>query len=195
MILKAIWKKNDRKARWLIFGASALVFFVVMLLGQVRLNPGFAFDVHIFARINAVLNSAVSIFLLAALVSVKLKNYKLHRNLMMSALVMSVLFLLSYTCHHLLAAETRFGDSNGDGFVTAEEKSGLTGSRIFYYILLGTHIPLAALILPLILFSAYRALTGDFLRHKKLGRITWPVWFYVAVSGVLLYVMIHPYYR
>ena len=63
-----------------------------------------------------------------------------------------------------------------------------------YYILLGTHIPLAGIILPFILFTAYRALIGEFGRHKKLVRITWPVWFYVAVTGVVVYLMISPYY-
>ncbi|HRG93775.1 MAG TPA: DUF420 domain-containing protein, partial [Chitinophagaceae bacterium] len=74
------------------------------------------------------------------------------------------------------------------------EKAAVGNSRIIYYIILGTHIPLAGIILPFILFSAYRALTGDYLRHKKLARITWPVWFYVAVTGVIVYWMISPYY-
>src|SRR5690606_13613132 len=102
--------------------------------------------------------------------------------------------LLSYIAHHLFAGETRFGDTNHDGLISEEEKSAAGKLRIVYYILLGTHIPLAGIVLPFILFSAYRGLTGDFVKHKKLVRITWPVWFYVAVTGVLVYLMISPYY-
>jgi putative membrane protein len=74
------------------------------------------------------------------------------------------------------------------------EKAGAGSIRIVYYIILASHIPLAGIILPFILFTAYRGLTGDYPRHKKLARITWPIWFYVAVTGVLVYWMISPYY-
>ncbi len=113
---------------------------------------------------------------------------------MLTAMFLSVLFLVSYICHHLFAGETRFGDANHDGIVTDMEKTAVGSSRMIYYILLGTHIPLAGIILPFILFSAYRALTGEYDKHKKLVRITWPIWFYVAVTGVLVYWMISPYY-
>lgn len=113
---------------------------------------------------------------------------------MITALVFSVLFLVSYICHHLLAGETKFGDINHDGELSAEEL-GLVGSkRTLYYIILGTHIPLAGLILPFILYTAYRALTAEFTKHVKLARITWPVWLYVSVTGVLVYLLISPYY-
>ena len=94
----------------------------------------------------------------------------------------------------MLAGDTRFGDINHDGIVTEAEKSGAGSLRIIYYIILGTHIPLAGLILPFILFTAYRALIGEYPEHKKLARITWPVWFYVAITGVAVYLMISPYY-
>lgn len=193
-MLPAAWKKNDKKAKTLIFSFSIIVFAAVVLLGRTHLdiNPGF--DIHIFAKANALINSCVALLLVLALIAVKGKKYKLHRNLMLSAMVLSVLFLLSYIAHHLLAGETRFGDINHDGIVSEAEKAAAGAKRIFYYIILGTHIPLAGIILPFILFSAYRALTGEFARHKKLVRITWPVWFYVAVTGVLVYWMISPYY-
>ena len=194
-MLPAIWKKNDRKARILIFGFSAIVFTAIMLLGRVQWKLDLGFDPHIFATINAMINSAVAVLLVVALFAVKKKNYILHRNLMMTAMILSVLFLTSYICHHLFAGETRFGDANLDGEVTAIEKAAAGSSRMIYYILLGTHIPLAGLILPFILFSAYRAFTGEFEKHKKLTRITWPIWFYVAVSGVIVYWMISPYYN
>ncbi|HRG92158.1 MAG TPA: DUF420 domain-containing protein [Chitinophagaceae bacterium] len=193
-MLQAVWKKNDKKANWLILGFSAIVFIAVVLLGRVQLKVDLGFDVHIFAKANAVINSMVALSLILALLAIKQGKQMLHRNIMLAAMALSLFFLLSYICHHLFAGETRFGDINHDGTVDALEKAAVGNSRIIYYIILGTHIPLAGIILPFILFSAYRALTGDFARHKKLARITWPVWFYVAVTGVIVYWMISPYY-
>ena len=193
-MLKAVWKKNDKKANWLILGFSAIVFIAVVLLGRVQLKADLGFDVYIFAKANAVINSLVALSLILALLAIKQGKQMLHRNIMLAAMALSLFFLLSYICHHLFAGETRFGDINHDGTVDALEKAAVGNSRIIYYIILGTHIPLAGIILPFILFSAYRALTGDFARHKKLARITWPVWFYVAVTGVIVYWMISPYY-
>lgn len=193
-MLQAAWKKNDKKARVLIFTFSAVVFAAVLLLSRVHLSVNLGFDVHLFAKANAIINSCVAVLLIVALLAVKNKNYTFHRNLMMSAMFLSILFLVSYICHHLFAGETRFGDVNHDGIVSDIEKATVGSSRMIYYILLGTHIPLAGIILPFILFSAYRALTGEFDKHKKLVRITWPIWFYVAVTGVVVYWMISPYY-
>ena len=193
-MLTAVWSKNDKKARILIFTFSAVVFAAVVLLSRVKLNINPGFDVHVFAKVNAIINSIVAVLLVVALVAVKQKKYLLHKKIMLIAMVLSVLFLVSYICHHLLAGETRFGDINHDGILSEAEKAAAGSTRIIYYILLGTHIPLAGIILPFILFSAYRALTGEFAKHKKLVRITWPVWFYVAVTGVLVYWMISPYY-
>jgi putative membrane protein len=194
-MLQAVWKKNDKKARIIIILFSAVVFAAVMLLSRVKLNVNLGFDIHLFAKVNAIINSCVAVLLIIALIAVKSKNYTLHRNLMMTAMLLSVLFLISYICHHLFAGETRFGDVDHDGIVSAIEKAAVGSSRMIYYIILGTHIPLAGIILPFILFSAYRALTGEFDKHKKLVRITWPIWFYVAVTGVLVYWMISPYYN
>ncbi len=194
-MLQAVWKKNDKKAKTLIFTFSAIVFAAVMLLSRVKLNVNLGFDVHLFAKANAIINSCVAVLLIAALLAVKSKNYTLHKNLMMSAMLLSILFLVSYICHHLFAGDTRFGDVNHDGLVTELEKAAVGSTRMIYYIILGTHIPLAGIILPFILFSAYRALTGEFDKHKKLVRITWPIWFYVAVTGVVVYWMISPYYN
>ncbi len=193
-MLAAAWQKNDKKARILILVFSAIIFTAVVLLSRVKLDVNLGFDVHLFAKINAIINSIVTVLLIAALLSVKMKNYKLHRNIMITAMLLSVLFLISYISHHLFAGDTRFGDVNHDGIVTELEKAAVGNTRIIYYIILGTHIPLAGLILPFILFSAYRGLTGEYAKHKKLARITWPVWFYVAVTGVVVYWMISPYY-
>lgn len=194
-MLQAAWKKNDKKARILIFTFSAIVFAAIILLSRITLNVNLEFDVHLFAKANATINSLVAILLIAALITVKNKKYVLHKKMMLAAMLLSILFLVSYICHHLFAGETRFGDVNHDGIITDIEKAAVGSTRIIYYIILGTHIPLAGIILPFILFSAYRALTGEFDKHKKLVRVTWPIWFYVAVTGVVVYLMINPYYN
>lgn len=179
-MLQAVWKKNDSKAKWLIGLFSIVVFVVVVLLGRYKLEVDLGFDVHVFATFNAFINSAVALLLIAALMAVKRKNYLLHKKLMLAALVLSILFLVSYIAHHLFGGETKFG--------------GVGLARTFYFILLITHILLASLILPFILFTAYRALIGEFITHKKMAKITWPLWFYVAVTGPIIYLMISPYY-
>ncbi len=193
-MLTPVLKKNDRKAYWLIISFSVIVFAAVVLLSKVKLDVDPGFDVHFFALINAMINSWVALLLILALIAVKRKNYASHKKLMLVAMVLSVLFLISYICHHLLAGETRFGDIDQNGLISEMEKAEAGSMRIFYYIILGTHIPLAGLILPFILFSAYRALIGEYPEHKRLARITWPVWLYVAISGVVVYVLISPYY-
>lgn len=186
--------KNDRKVKTLIWTISVVVFSAVAFLSKFKLPVEVGFNPHLFALINAVVNSMVAILLLSGLGAVKQKKFLLHKQIMLTAIALSVLFLVSYICHHLLAGETRYGDLNHDGIVNEAEKSAAGGLRTFYYIILITHIPLAAIILPFILFTAYRALTGEYEQHKKLVRVTWPVWFYVAVTGVIVYKMISPYY-
>jgi putative membrane protein len=187
--------KNDTKAKWLIAIFSIVVFTAVILLGRYKLDVDPGFDVHIFAAANAFINSAIAILLVAALVAVKRQNYLLHKRIMLFALLLSVIFLVSYIAHHLLAGEAKFGDANHDGFLAEDEKLLIAKIRGVYYFILGTHILLAALILPFILFTAYRALTAEYPAHKRLARITWPLWFYVAVTGPVVYWMISPYYR
>ena len=104
-------------------------------------------------------------------------------------------FLVSYIAHHLLAGEAKYGDANHDGVVSPDELLAIGNTRIIYYTILATHIFLATVILPFILFTAYRGLTGEYPKHKKLARITWPLWFYVAVTGPVVYFMISPYYH
>lgn len=195
MFPKAELVKNDRKAKIIIIAVSVLIFVGITFLSQVELAHSFPFNIHVFATINAWINTTVAICLVLALVAVKRKNYFAHKNFMKACIILSIIFLVSYIAHHLFAGETRFGDADMNGIVSADEKLTVGNTRIFYYILLLTHIPLAGLILPLILFTAYRALTGEYTRHKKLARITWPIWFYVAVSGVIIYWMIQPYYN
>lgn len=194
-MLPASINKNDKQARWLIGIFSVVVFGVIVLLSRYKLQVELGFDVHIFAAVNALVNATTALLLLAALWAVKNKKYLLHKRLMMTALVLSVLFLVSYIAHHLLAGEAKFGDSNHDGMVSPDELLAVGKMRMIYFLILVTHIILAAIILPFILFTAYRAMTAEFETHKKLARITWPLWFYVAVTGPVVYWMISPYYR
>jgi putative membrane protein len=193
-MLPPVLAKNDKKANWLIIGSSLVVFIAVGALSRIKLNVDLGFDIHIFAKLNAIINSIVAILLVAALITVKQKKYLLHKKLMLTALVLSVIFLVSYICHHLLAGDTLFGDTNHDGVVSDAEKAATGPLRYFYYFILLTHIPLAGLILPVILYTAYRGLIAEFQKHKKLARITWPVWFYVSMTGVLVYLLISTYY-
>lgn len=179
-MLPPVLTKNDKKARTLIWIFSAIVFLAVAALGRVQLKVDLGFDVHLFAQANALINSLVAFLLVIALVAVKTKKYQLHKKLMLAAMVLSVLFLVSYICHHLFAGETKFG---GEGT-----------AKTIYYLILFTHIPLAGLILPFILFTAYRGLIAEWPQHRKLAKITWPIWLYVAVTGVVVYFMISPYY-
>ncbi len=187
--------RNDRKAWLLILVFSFVVFTAISVLTKVKLNADLGFDANIFALISAIVNSIIAVLLVAALITVKNQHYLLHKRIMLTALVLSIVFLVSYIAHHLLAGEAYYGDANHDGILSADEKAAVSSTRFFYLILLSTHIFLAAVILPFILFTAYRGLTSEFSKHVKLARITWPLWFYVAVTGPIIYWMIHPYYR
>jgi putative membrane protein len=189
-----VLKNNDKSAKIFIWIISILVFIGIAFLSRVKLNINTGFDPHIFATANAVINSIVALLLLAGLLSVKEKRYYLHKRIMLAAISLSVLFLISYVCHHLFTGDTKFGDINHDGILSLDEKTLAGSARYVYYFILITHIPLAGIILPFILFTAYRALSGNYEKHKRLARITWPIWFYVAVSGVVVYLMIRPYY-
>lgn len=179
-MLAPLIEKNDKKYKVLIGIFSFVVFAVVVILGRVKLEVDLGFDVHIFAAINAVINSLVSVMLIAGMIAIKQRKYEQHKKIMFTAMILSIIFLVSYIAHHLLAGDTKFG---GEGFI-----------RPVYYVILITHIFLAAIILPFILFTAYRAMIAEWPAHKKLARITWPIWLYVSITGVVVYLMISPYY-
>lgn len=189
-----VLKKNDKNAKALIWIVSLIVFMGIAFLSGIKLNVQLPFDPHNFATFNAIINSCVAVLLIVALIAVKSGKYILHKRIMLTAIIFSVLFLISYVCHHLLSGETKFGDLDHNGVLSLDEKNIAGSLRYVYYVILITHIPLAAIVLPFILFTAYRALTGDYEKHKKLARITWPIWLYVAISGVVVYLMISPYY-
>ena len=175
------FSKNDKMANIIIWSVSIVVFIAVVLLHEIKIDVELGFNPHIFAEINAVINGTVAILLLTALFLVKSKKYVLHKRVMNLSILLSVLFLLSYIAHHVLADSTKFG---GEG-----------ASKIIYYIILITHIFLAGLSLPFILYTAYRASIAEYGPHKKLAKSVYPVWLYVAITGVVVYFMISPYYE
>jgi putative membrane protein len=190
-------KKNDKTAKRLIIIVSVIVFAAVTVLGKYNLagQDILPFNPRIFATLNAFINGTVSILLIAGLLTAKGKNYLTHKNIMLLAMFLSILFLVSYIGHHLFAGETAYGETDGIKGLSEAEKIAAGETRNYYLVLLLTHIPLAGLALPFILWAAYRALTGEYALHKKMVRWVWPVWFYVAVSGVIIYFMISPYYK
>ena len=179
-MLQASIKRNDSLAYVVIGVVSLIVFLAVVLLKREAVKIDAGFNAHIFATINAFINSAVSVLLVTAFILVKQKKYLAHKRVMLASIILSSLFLVSYIAHHLLAPETKFG---GEGNI-----------RYIYFFILITHIFLAAIILPIILYTAYQSLSGQFAKHRKIARYTFPLWLYVSVTGVLVYLLISPYY-
>tara|TARA_B110000305_G_C19250031_1_gene544281 strand:- start:330 stop:878 length:549 start_codon:yes stop_codon:yes gene_type:complete len=176
----AFLTKNDKKANIFILSVSAVVFLAVIVLHELNLKIKVAFDPHIFAKVNAIINGTVAFLLTLGLLFVKSKKYHLHKRVMNLSIILSVLFLLSYIAHHLLAESTIFG--------------GVGNIKSMYYFILITHVVLAGLSLPFILYTAYRASIAEYGIHKKLARYVYPVWLYVAITGVIVYFLISPYY-
>lgn len=137
-------------------------------------------EIKILPALNASINGITSLVLIMAVWAIKNSKRILHERLMFSALGLSVLFLLSYVAYHSLAPSTKFG---GEGMI----------SYIYYFILI-THIILAMVIVPLVLITFSRALSEKFDKHKKIAKITFPLWLYVTITGVIVYFMISPYY-
>ncbi len=196
-LLAPVFQKNEKKAKKIIIIFSVVVFAAIGVLGRYNLAGRITlpFDVHVFALANGVINAIVTVLLLAGLLTVKQHKYQLHKKIMLTAMFLSVLFLVSYICHHLFAGETIFGETDGIKGLSAAELTAAGSKRTLYLIILSTHIPLAGLAMPFVLFSAYRALSGEYEKHKKIVRIVWPLWLYVSVTGVLVYLLISPYYR
>ena len=193
-MLTQTWQKNDKKAHILIWIFSAIVFLAVTILDKITLDVNLGFNPHIFAMLSAGVNSIVSLLLVVGLVFVKQKKYQLHKNTMMFTMALSVLFLVFYIANHLFTGETKYGDINHDGLLSDDEISLAGTMRYVYYVIISTHVTLAGIVMPFVLYSAYRGLTGEFSLHKKMVRYTFPIWLYVAVTGVIVYLMISPYY-
>ena len=175
---------------------SIFVFLVVLILNR-HLIPAPAtipsFIVYL-PKLNAILNGTCSILLLISLYFIKQKNIVMHKRINILTFCLSSLFLVSYILFHYLNTETRFGDLNGDGVLSPEERAAVGNIRYVYYVILTSHIILAATVLPLILLSFYRGLQMQVTKHKKLVRWAFPIWLYVTITGVIVYFMIAPYY-
>lgn len=175
--------RNDKLVFRLVTGVSVFVFLVVVLLNRKVIpvtmeTPSF---VYFLPRLNAVINGTCSVLLLTSLYYIRKKNIKAHKRLNILTFILSCLFLVSYIIFHYFVEETSYG---GEGPLKA-----------VYYVILITHIVLAAGVLPLILLSFHRGLQMQVEKHRKLVRWSFPVWLYVTVSGVIVYLMISPYYN
>lgn len=187
---------KDSTISRIIISISIAVPLLVTLLFFIS-PPDFKHQINLsfFPKFHAVLNSLVSICIISGFYFIRKKNVKVHRNLMLTAFLLSTIFLVSYITYHSLSeGSTKYGDLNLDGDLDTLEivKAGMM--RYVYYFILLTHIILAALILPLILFTFSKAITGKINQHRKLAKWTFPLWLYVSVTGVLVYIMISPYY-
>ena len=160
---------------WLI---SIVIPVVVAILFTVRI-PNVA-SLSFLPPIYATVNGITTVILLLALKAIKSKNINLHQNLMKTAIALSLAFLLMYVAYHMTSDSTSYG---GEGFI-----------RYVYFFILISHIILSIGIIPMVLFTYVRAFTRQFEDHKKIARYTFPIWLYVAVTGVIVYFMISPYY-
>ncbi|NGX83347.1 DUF420 domain-containing protein [Aequorivita sp. KMM 9714] len=169
--------KNNKYNVWIWILSIAIpiavaVLFTVKIPGVERLG----FLPPIYATINAL----TAVLLVAAVYQVRKGNRKAHERLMKTAIGCSVLFLLMYVAYHMTSDSTVYG---GEGVI-----------KYVYYFILITHILLSIIVIPFVLITFVRALSGEFYKHRKIARITYPLWLYVAVSGVIVYLMISPYY-
>lgn len=172
----------EKKFKTPIILVSIIIPVAVVLLFSIRLKD-FGINVaplSFLPPIYATINGITAALLVSAVVAIKKGNRAIHEKLMTSAIVCSVIFLLMYVAYHMTADPTKYG---GEGAI-----------KYVYYFLLLTHIALSVTIIPLVLFTYVKALAGQFDNHKKLAKITFPLWLYVAVTGVVVYLMIARYY-
>jgi len=167
--------KNIRKIITII---SIVLPLAVAALFVIKID---GVDLSFLPKIYAGINALTAVLLILALVFVKQRKLKLHENVIKICMVLSILFLLCYVAYHMTSDSTKYGNPDAT-------------ARLTYFLLLITHIILSVAVIPMVLFSYLHAWEGNFEKHKKLTKITWPIWFYVAVSGVIVYLMISPYY-
>lgn len=173
---------SDRIVFRIVFGVSVFVFITVVVLNKKLIPPPSAIPAFIYQlpKLHALLNGMCSILLICSFMAIRRKNVALHRKLNITAFFLSSLFLISYITYHYMAGDTSFPKDNP--------------LRPLYFFILITHIILAAVVLPLILLSFYRGLMGQIDKHRRLVRWSFPIWLYVTVTGVVVYLMISPYY-
>ena len=161
---------------WIVI-LSIAIPLVVGLLARVKIDVDLPF---FLPPIYATINALTSVLLLMGFWAIKSKKIQLHERLMKTAIIMSVLFLCMYILHHMTSSPTKYG---GEGLL-----------KTIYYILLISHIVLSMVVIPFVLITYVRAITNQIDLHKKIARITFPLWLYVAISGVFVYLLISPYY-
>lgn len=189
-------KDLEKKFSSFIVVVSIIIPVVVAVLFSVKLKD---FGINIeplsfLPPIYATINGITAVLLVWAILAIKKGNKSLHQKLMTTAIACSVMFLVMYVAYHMTADSTYFGDVNHDGMLSDEEKLQAGSTRLVYFFILITHIVLSVSIIPLVLFTYVRALSERFDKHKKIAKITFPIWLYVAVTGVVVYLMISPYY-
>jgi putative membrane protein len=200
---------NDERAQWLsrppreglskklgIAGwiLTAAILVLVGLMRRVKIPLPEGVDLSFLPPFHAAVNATAAVVLVIAFIAVMKGRIALHRRMIMMAMGLSVLFLLSYVAYHFTSNEVKFGDVNLDGVVDAAEKARVGGMRTVYLLLLVSHIVLAAVSLPFILFTFIAGWTNRFTTHRKLARWVFPIWLYVAVTGPVCYWMLRPYY-
>ena len=173
-------KQKNNKIIWII--SVILVLIVAYLLSprEGRVPYSEAGWLQFLPHINGTINSIVSILLISAFIAVKKRKIEVHKKLMLSAVGLSLVFLSSYVTYHYFVRETHFG--------------GNATMKTIYYIILISHVLLAMVSVPLVLFALFFALRNEVRKHKKVVKFAFPIWLYVAISGVLVYLMISPYY-
>lgn len=174
--------EEEKKYKGIIWVLSVLIPLAVAALFGVNLRK-LGYDIEplsFLPPIYASINGLTAVLLFLAVAAVKKGNLKLHENLIKVCMVLSSLFLLMYVAYHMTSDSTLYG---GEGTI-----------RYVYFFILITHIVLSVIIIPFVLFTFVRGIAGAYERHKKLARITYPMWLYVAVTGVIVYLMISPYY-
>ncbi len=189
--------ENEKPVKLTIYITTLLICVVVTILNQKWLPHPDTFPDFIYKlpALNALLNGTCSVLLLVSLLAIKRGNIALHKRLNLSAFVLSALFLISYVTAHYFIPDTRYGDADHDGVMTAAESAAVSGIKPLYLVILLSHIFLAIVVLPMVLLSFYYGLTDQRQKHRKLTRFSYPIWLYVTVTGVVVYLMISPYYN
>lgn len=188
--------QNEKAVKRIIYSTAIAICAVVVILQQKFLPHPDVFPSFIYKlpMINAILNGSCSVLLILSLWAIKKRNIALHKKLNLTAFVLSSLFLVCYVTAHYFIPDTKFGDSDHDGIMSVAESAAVSGIKPVYIIILLSHIFLAAIVLPFVLLSFYYGLTDQREKHKKITRISYPVWLYVTITGVIVYVMVSPYY-
>ena len=190
-----LYSRNEKQILRTIIVVSVVVPLLVfaMLFSPFKLSLPLDLVRHL-PLFNAVINSLTALLLILALVAVRKKNYSLHRQLMLSAMALGALFLVAYVMYHASVPSTKFGDVNGDKIRDAAEQAALGYSLYSYTFILLTHIVLAAIVLPFVLMAALFGLQDKQSLHRKVVKWAFPMWLYVSLTGVIVYLMIRPYY-